>query len=602
MTAVAAPPDAKAAREASPQARFAGVATFAFSLLIAAALTFERASAIWTSNAFFDSDDAMRAVQVRDFIAGQSWFDLVAHRVDPSAGLAMHWSRVVDLPLAGLLRFFGLFLAPNHVEPAARLTFSFALLALLFAMVGRLAAILWRPATRPAAIWLTLLSGAVFVQFAPGRIDHHAPQIVILLAALGCLLQGLEPARSWRLAAAAVLMALSVAISLENLPFFVVMIAALPLLFIVDGDGAPLMRFSLGALLAFPALYVATVPSSAYSASACDAFSAVHLAAGLTGSLSLGLLGLVSRRLATPRARFLGALAAGGATALAVVLIAPGCVGDPLTGLDPLLRDLWLSRVAEARPLLSFFAASPGVVIATAAPVALSFAVALLLGARANGVARRRYYLVAALIATGFAAGLWQSRVFTSVTPIAMAALAVGLKRLFDAVPVSEALRGALVATAGLVVSPVGLALAMPPPAADDATAGERGCLAPRLYTHLASLPPARVAASFDIGSHVLAQTPHSVFAAPYHRNNHGNRLVADAFLARPEKAAALLRAGGADLLLWCAAQKKPSIFAKAAPDGLAAALERGDIPAWLEQKSPAGAPLLVFAVRLAQD
>ena len=41
----------------------------------------------------------MRLVEVRDLIAGQGWFDLTQHRLDPP-GVSMHWSRVIDAPLA----------------------------------------------------------------------------------------------------------------------------------------------------------------------------------------------------------------------------------------------------------------------------------------------------------------------------------------------------------------------------------------------------------------------------------------------------------------------------------------------------------------------
>ena len=36
------------------------------------------------------TDDAMRLVEVRDLIAGQGWFDLMQHRLDPP-GVSMHW-------------------------------------------------------------------------------------------------------------------------------------------------------------------------------------------------------------------------------------------------------------------------------------------------------------------------------------------------------------------------------------------------------------------------------------------------------------------------------------------------------------------------------
>ena len=36
------------------------------------------------------TDDAMRLVEVRDLIGGQSWFDLFQYRMDPPSGLSMH--------------------------------------------------------------------------------------------------------------------------------------------------------------------------------------------------------------------------------------------------------------------------------------------------------------------------------------------------------------------------------------------------------------------------------------------------------------------------------------------------------------------------------
>src|SRR5450759_4858232 len=52
------------------------------------------------------TDDAMRLVEVRDWIGGQGWFDLFQHRLDPP-GASMHWSRVVDVPLAALILLLG---------------------------------------------------------------------------------------------------------------------------------------------------------------------------------------------------------------------------------------------------------------------------------------------------------------------------------------------------------------------------------------------------------------------------------------------------------------------------------------------------------------
>ena len=50
-----------------------------------------------------DTDDNLRLAQVRALLGGQGWYDLVQHRLDPVHGGAdIHWSRLVDLPIAGL--------------------------------------------------------------------------------------------------------------------------------------------------------------------------------------------------------------------------------------------------------------------------------------------------------------------------------------------------------------------------------------------------------------------------------------------------------------------------------------------------------------------
>ena len=141
--------------------------------------------------------------------------------------------------------------------------------------------------------------------------------------------------------------------------------------------------------------------------------------------------------------------------------------------------------------------------------------------ARNIGIARRRWLVAAAVITIGFAAELWQVRVFSSVMPIAMVPLVVAVAAIarrftksFGAVT-----RGLFACVLCLAVSPVGLAAASP---AQESVAetiepqkGEASCLKPDALGPLAQLPPTRVAASFDIGPYLLAYTRHSAFAGP---------------------------------------------------------------------------------------
>jgi hypothetical protein len=50
------------------------------------------------------TDDATRLVEIRDLLAGQSWFDHTQYRLNPSEGVVTHWSRLLDLPIALLIK------------------------------------------------------------------------------------------------------------------------------------------------------------------------------------------------------------------------------------------------------------------------------------------------------------------------------------------------------------------------------------------------------------------------------------------------------------------------------------------------------------------
>src|SRR5262245_34513625 len=60
-----------------------------------------------------DTDDNMRMMQVRGLLNGQGWFDLSQHRL---AGSNIHWSRLVDLPIAGLILILRPFLGGAAAE------------------------------------------------------------------------------------------------------------------------------------------------------------------------------------------------------------------------------------------------------------------------------------------------------------------------------------------------------------------------------------------------------------------------------------------------------------------------------------------------------
>ncbi|MFO1249046.1 MAG: hypothetical protein U1E93_12720 [Alphaproteobacteria bacterium] len=168
-----------------------------------------------------DTDSAMRLVQVRDLLHGQSWFDTIQHRMNTPYGLAMHWSRLVDAPLALLMR----------VEIRCLIAWPLLLFAAVLLLLARIAfALSGKNAILPV-VALGLLCSGVYASFAPGNIDHHGLQLVLMLAALLGVIE-----RRPVLGAAA---ALGLGVGLESLPYAVV---AIRILCARPGEGAQFRR------------------------------------------------------------------------------------------------------------------------------------------------------------------------------------------------------------------------------------------------------------------------------------------------------------------------------------------------------------------------
>jgi hypothetical protein len=128
-------------------------------------------------------------------------------------------------------------------------------------------------------------------------------------------------------------------------------------------------------------------------------------------------------------------------------------------------------------------------------------------------------------------------------------------------------------------------------------TRAERAqCLLPQAFADLAAIPPERVMAPIDLGSHLLLETPHSVVAAPYHRNEEGV-LDTFAFFNGPiDEAREILTRRGIGLVVTCPAMPEMRGLADAAPDSFVRLAPTNNLPEWLSDVS-LGGPLRVYAV-----
>lgn len=519
-----------------------------------------------------DTDDMVRLQQVRDWLAGQGFADLAQHRLGPAPGLEMHWSRLADLMPAGLILVLAPWFGTHAAELAAVILSPLLLFFAALALTGSVARRLGAPAV--TAVVLAALAYPSTSLFMPGRIDHHALQLVMLLLLLRTLLGTGNLGAGM---AAALAMTASLVIGLETLPLLVVGGAALVLLWVADAPGsrARLLGFGIALPLALAAT-VAMFRSSGWTFPACDGFTAIlwrgALAAGLV-PLALALFALGGAR--SFRMRAIGAGGAGIAALLAVLLLAPLCL-RPYGAVDPLLARLWLAEVGEAQPL---FGASPANAIAYAGLMLAGLIATLIIACRRG---EPGWYVLGAFQLGAMAVTLLQLRGAYAGALLSAPALAVtiGAARSRGVL----ALAGAWLVSTGILYPLAGTAL-FPPTGASG-----RDCTAPDSLARLAALPRGRLLSPLDLGAYALAATPHAVLAAPYHRNNIGNRAMYDFFLGSPAHSEAIARQWGIDYVAFCPGDLDR--FAKAGdPRGLAAELRAGRVPPWLVPVNAGDAP-----------
>lgn len=543
---------------------------------------------VWQSGMLFDSDDAMRLVEVRDFLAGQSWFDLVQHRVDPPAGLLMHWSRFIDAPLAGLMTLLGPLVGVETAERLVRLIWPTILFAgFLGAFLGLSMRISGARALWPAVI-LSSTALVFGVQFAPGRIDHHSVQMLLaVLVALACSRALEAPRWAW---IAGLLGGVLLAIGLEALHVVVLCGVAFGLLWVLCGRSAELVGFALVLAASVAVVFVATIPVDRWFVPACDAISIV-LVVTTSGAATLALLLHLAGGWASGWPGRIS-LAVLGVTVLigAVALSFPECRGGPYGQIEPLVRELWLSQVREARGIWALREGETGMLISLVGLWGAGALLLLLAAWRLDGAPRRTALLLLSLAAVSMLLAFSQVRAMGYATLFALP----GAVWLVTQETERAAWRGAL---AMLMVLPFTWSIAGLLIGGEGAPMPTNTCLAPDAYQTLAGLPAGRVMAPVDLGSHVLAHTPHSVFGAPYHRNQAGIIAALGSLSSPVAEARVVIRKHRSTYVALCTQGADISGLVAHAPGGLAAQLLAGKAFDWLDPVAGTG-PIKVWRVK----
>ena len=537
-----------------------------------------------------DSDNYMRLVQVRDLLAGQGWYDLTQHRVNPPYGLQTHWSRLADLPYAVAITLLGTMLAPEVAERLAVVAVPPLLLLFTMAVTARLADRLGGWPASVCACLLLAVSTPILAQFVPGRIDHHGLQILLLVSTV-CLAAGSDTLRSG--IAVALVCALSLAIGLETAPYLGLVAIWTASRWVIHGDAARAQAHGLflGLAVLTPVALAATVPAAEWTTVRPDQLSGGHLVVILAGSIAT----MIAMRLSgkSLRGSRIIAMSVAGLAALTAIALFPQLVSEPYSNVDPAMRRLWIERLAETRSFLDEWQQSPLHALGEMWFLGAATVSAVFLAVTSRGNERDRFILLALLAVAGTLLTLWQTRAYAAATSIAVPVVGAVLARFWTrwqgGSSVLQFASAAMLLNPIIVVAALSLADAGVRSERSAFRAAERRVDRCNRATDLAWLgqqPHGLVLNPIDQSATILARTHHDVIAAPNHRNAEANARVYRFFTSDLTTGQGYARELRADYLVFCPDAPETMKIVSFAPGGLLAQLRAGRIPAWLEEAS----------------
>lgn len=558
--------------------------------LVAVLLLLTNAGAI-AAGRFPDPDDALRLVELRDWLGGQGWFDVTQHRIDPAhGGVAMHWSRLVDVPLAAAVLALRPVLGAAGAEMAALLIVPMLTLALVMLLAARVAWERLGPQAATLSCLTLAMSVPVVTQIRPMRIDHHGWQVAAAMLALQGMMTRHARIGGWISGAA---LAIGLSISLEGLPLTAVFGALGAWRWLRGGETREWLAHFAAALAVVSITCFAATRWGDF-AQHCDAVAPVHLAMFVWAAAALAVL----RHLRAPVGAVIAGFAITGAGALALYLgLAPQCRGGSFNMLDPLVQRLWYQQVAEGLPV---WRQDWTTALQTLVPPLFALYACAGLIRRSAGEERVWWQEYALVLAGALGVAVLVTRAGAVAGALAAVPLAALLGQWLEAARGGRPLALLGIAVAMVPAAPITLWGMVPHGGAQDtapAAARVSACEARRHAAVFAHVPRGTVLAPLDIGPDLLLGGADSVLATGHHRGARGMHDVIAAFIAAPDQAHAILRANRIAYVALCPDLGEPRIYAREAPQGLAAQLLGGRAPPWLTPLTVRGEGLQVWRV-----
>lgn len=547
-----------------------------------------------------DTDDNMRMSQVRALIAGQDWFDLRQYKMNPPFGANIHWSRLVDLPLAGIILALRPLVGGRVAEQVAVAVAPLLPLLPMIVAIVLTARRLMAPLAWPLAIIALFFAGSTLGMVTPLRIDHHGWQLALLAIGV-CGMADSKRARGGLTTGLAG--ALSLTIGLEMIIYIAMSGIATALSWVDDRDERRRLAAFAVSISGGCALGFAGFASYANRQPVCDALSPVWLSDALVGGALL--LGLAMLRVEKWTVRLALALAAGAIVAAFHALMWSHCLAR-LEGVSPEVAQLWLSHVREARPVWANGWQIASLILALPVTGIVGYA---LLGwtLRQDRERLRALLSVAAPAVAATALLAWQTRTGPAAQMLGVVG-AVAIPWLLT--PRAFASENSIVRVLGTtVIALLGFGALVPTlinfvPAKKNSkveqSINRANNLCPTMWAMKpVALQPAGTVFTFvDLAPRLITVTHHKSIAGPYHRNGEAIGDVMHAFRGTADEAHAIMLRYHADYVLTCPAMSQTTIFLAETPNGFYGQLSRGQVPAWLQDiPMPKDNPLKMYRI-----
>lgn len=567
-------------------------------------------------------DDFLRLHQITNWMNGQGWYDLTAHRMSPPTGGDIHWSRLVDVPISGLIWFFDLFTSAKIASRLAAIVWPTLLMIATVAVLVAVCDRLVRDYNRLLAVLFSVLCVSSIAQFIPGRLDHHNVQILLFtLVMLGLVMR--PSLRGDILIGSCI--AVSISIGLDSAMLFVPILAFLGFEWAVarHENGWGLARVAAALSLSSLGLYVLNMPMERWGDARCDANSLFYLSALLLVSASFVVLAIASRWLVGGKTRtvFLRFLLGGVVATISVISLLwlfPHCSGGPFSQMGNEVTLRWLNNVQEAQGLIQELDSRPSSWLSKVGYLVVMLAVgAIVVAKRVAGspklvviyfvlvMCTAGMFFQIRVLRTGIYAAIpfcvifammswgWLQQRFQGSQILAMTAQTVVCIFLLSA---SWALAGEL-----LLPGKVAAVQARSPAVSEVEEDGFQRrtttqCFAEQDYVGLSVLQPGLVMGDLDNSMPILVHTDHQVISGPYHRNERAILDVMDFFWTDANTAHAVSNKHGLDYVALCVPDPA-RVVDDPNSDGIAARIARNDLPPWLQWISSPEARVRILRV-----